>query len=146
MHLLRSLNCKLTRLLLFTSLFAIVTSAAFAQTATGSISGTVVDTAGAALQGALIELEPKALMLSSNNLGSFSVNNLAPGNYKLTVSYVGFAPYTSEVAVTAGQTTRVSPVLKVATKNEEIIVVGERPHGEAEAINRQRTSENILQV
>ena len=146
MSLLRSLNCKLTQLLLFTSLLAIFMSTGFAQNATGSISGTVVDTAGAALQGALIELEPKALTLSSNNLGSFSINNLTPGNYKLTVSYVGFAPYTSEVAVTAGQTTRVSPVLKVATKSEEIIVVGERPHGEAEAINRQRTSENILQV
>src|SRR5690348_6127825 len=135
MHLFRSLNCKSTRLVLVTLLLAIFTTAVFAQTGTGSISGTVVDTAGAALQGALIELEPKALTLSSNNLGSFSINNLAPGNYKLTVSYVGFAPYTTEVAVTAGQTTRVSPVLKVATKNEEIIVIGERPHGEAEAIN-----------
>ena len=40
----------------------------------------------------------------------------------------------------------VDAVLHVAAKGEEITVIGERPHGEAEAINRERTSDNILNV
>ena len=46
----------------------------------------------------------------------------------------------------SGQTARVDAILKVATKGEEIMVTADRPHGEAEAINRQRTSDNILDV
>ena len=37
-------------------------------------------------------------------------------------------------------------VLKVASTSEEILVTADRPHGEAEAINQTRTSDNILQV
>ena len=51
-----------------------------------------------------------------------------------------------KVEVTANQSARVDAALKVEGKGEEIMVVGDRPHGEAEAINRQRTSDNILQV
>ena len=41
---------------------------------------------------------------------------------------------------------RADTTLKVATANEEIVVTAERAHGEAEAINRERESDNILQV
>ena len=34
----------------------------------------------------------------------------------------------------------------MAAQSESITVTAERPHGEAEAINRERTAENILQV
>lgn len=64
----------------------------------------------------------------------------------MKISYEGFAPFTSEVTVNAGTVTRVDAVLKVASQSEQITVSAERPHGEAEAINRERTSENILQV
>ena len=64
----------------------------------------------------------------------------------MTVSYVGFAAFSDKVSVTAGQVARVGATLKVASQNEEIMVTAERAHGEAEAINRQRESDNILQV
>ncbi len=37
-------------------------------------------------------------------------------------------------------------VLKVASASDEVIVTAERPHGDAEAINRTLAAENILQV
>lgn len=40
----------------------------------------------------------------------------------------------------------VEAVLKVASKNEEIMVTADLPHGVAEALNRERTSDNILNV
>lgn len=46
----------------------------------------------------------------------------------------------------AGQVARVEALLKVASASSEVVVYGERPHGEAEAINLERTADNILDV
>ena len=59
---------------------------------------------------------------------------------------MGFKPYTGTVIVVAGKTANVQAVLHVATANEEVIVTADRPHGEAEAVNRTLAAENILQV
>src|SRR6202030_2419706 len=46
----------------------------------------------------------------------------------------------------AGAATQVDATLSVAGHSEEILVTSSRPRGEAEDINRQRTSDNIVQV
>jgi len=112
----------------------------------GSISGRVTDASGAVLQGAQVELQPKAAPTVCNQQGEFTILNLAPGNYKVTVSYVGFAAANKDVAVSAGQTARFDAVLGAASKTEQVEVYAEREHGEAEAINRTRASDNIIQV
>lgn len=117
-----------------------------AQSGRGTIAGRVADNGGGILQGARVELQPKGIAAVSNNQGEFTINDLAPGDYTLTVSYVGLSNFSTGVTVAAGQTARVDARLQVASKNEEVIVYAERVHGEAEAINRERTSENILQV
>ncbi len=71
---------------------------------------------------------------------------MAPGTYAVTISYVGFAPYSSNVTVTGGQTAQVDAILKVASAGDEVVVTADRPFGEAEAINRTLAAENILQV
>jgi Carboxypeptidase regulatory-like domain len=114
--------------------------------ATGSISGRVTDASGAVLQGAQVGLEPNAPPAVSNQQGEFTILNLAPGSYKVTVSYVGFAPTSKDVAVSAGQTARFEAVLGAVSKTEQVEVYAEREHGEAEAINRTRASDNIIQV
>ena len=48
--------------------------------------------------------------------------------------------------MTAGQTARFEAVLGAASKTEQVEVYAEREHGEAEAINRTRASDNIIQV
>ena len=73
----------------------------------------------------------------SNNLGEFSISDLTPGTYHLLISFVGFSPFTTDLTVAAGQTTRVEATLTVAAQNEQVIVYAERVHGEAEAINRE---------
>jgi len=117
-----------------------------AQSGRGVIVGRVKDVAGAVLQGAKIDLEPKAASAASDIVGEFTITDLAPGSYTVTVSYVGFAPFSNKVNVTAGQTAHVDATLKVASDVEQITVTAERVHGEAEAINRERASDNILQV
>ncbi len=36
--------------------------------------------------------------------------------------------------------------MTVSSANQQVIVTAERPHGEAEAINRTRMADNVLQV
>jgi len=124
----------------------LLTTSASAQRGTGTISGRAVDRAGAVLQGARVALQPQGITASTDAEGEFTVAGIAPGQYTVEVSYVGFATFSSKVSVTAGQTARVEATLKVATAGEEITVTAERVHGEAEAINRERASDNILQV
>jgi len=127
-------------------LSALLVTGALAQGGKGTISGRAVDAQGAVLQGARVELPVAALSTVSDRQGEFSFNGMVPGSYKLTISFVGFSTFVGDVTVNAGQVTRVDAVLKVASRNEEIMVTADRPHGEAEAINRQRTSDNILNV
>jgi TonB-dependent receptor len=120
--------------------------ALYGQTARATLAGTVKDPSGAVLQGARIELEPAVQPETANAQGEFLYNNLAPGSYKVTIIFVGFQSYTGQMTLTAGQTTQVDAVLKVASANDEVIVTAERPHGEAESINRTLAAENIVQV
>jgi TonB-dependent receptor len=117
-----------------------------AQTTRGTISGRLTDSAGGLLQGARIELQPSGVATVSNTQGEFTFDNVASGTYEMTVNFVGFAPFTSQVTVAAGQTARADAVLKVASKNEEVVVTAQRVHGEAEEVNRARTADNVLQV
>jgi len=121
-------------------------SPAFAQVDRGIISGTVTDSTGAVLPGALVELQQKGPSAVSDSQGHFLISNLLPGSYTLVASYVGFSPSTASVTVAAGQTAHVNVVLNVATEQDSVIVTAERAHGEAEAINETRTADNILNV
>jgi len=116
------------------------------QTGKSTLAGIVKDPSGAVLQGARVELEPAAEPKTANAQGEFFFNNLAPGTYEVKISFVGFAPYENVVTLTAGQTSQVNAILKVASTNDEVIVTAERPRGEAESINRTRAAENIVQV
>ena len=114
------------------------------QTGKGAVSGRAVDSGGGVLQGARIELQPGGVATASNNQGEFTFNDVTPGAYRVLVTFVGFAPFTGDVTVTAGQTARVDAALQVASENEQVVVTAERVHGEAESINRERTAENVL--
>ena len=119
---------------------------AVAQSGRGALTGRVVDSSGAILPGARIVLRPMGASTVSNGQGEFTVSNLPSGDYALAVEYVGFAPVSKPARVTDGQIARVEITLTVANEKEEIQVFAERGHGEAEAINRERTADNILQV
>src|SRR5271165_6179701 len=138
--------CLIPSSLLAALLVTVLTGGLGAQTGRGIIAGSVKDTAGAVLQGAQVQVEPSTATAVSNNVGEFIVNSLPPGSYTVNVSYVGFASLSTKVEVKAGQTARVDAVLKVASADEQITVTAERVHGEVEAINRERESDNILQV
>ena len=117
-----------------------------AQERKGGVSGHVTDNSGGVLQGAQIELQPKNVSLASNGQGEFFINDLEPGNYTIAVTYVGFKASTRQVTVVAGQTANVEVKLEVESQNLQVLVTAERAYGEAEAVNRERSADNIVQV
>lgn len=117
-----------------------------AQGQMGSIGGTVTDPSGAVLQGAQISLGSKGVSVASNQQGLFYINGVAPGIYTLTITYVGFATFKKTINVAAGQTIKVVARLQLRSSTQSVLVRAPRVGGEAEAINIERTADNILQV
>src|SRR3984893_5786113 len=117
-----------------------------AQEPRGMITGNITDAEESILPGARVELQPGGQSVVSNAQGEFTILNLPVGHYTLTVSYVGFAPFSKELDIALGQIVHVDPVLQIGMQNEEVTVRGERERGEVEAINIERTADNIIQV
>jgi TonB-dependent receptor len=112
----------------------------------GAIAGVVADSSGGVLKGAQISLEPVGTSLVSDVQGQFFINDLDPGSYTVTVTYVGFAPFTKMVDVVANQTANIDAKLEVQSVNLQVLVTAERPSAEAESVNQERTADNIVQV
>src|SRR5437867_3401943 len=120
--------------------------AAQAQSGKGAIAGHVTDSSGGALIGAQAAVQPGGVNVASDGRGQFFVNDLDPGSYTVTVTYVGFEPFTQTLDVTAGRAASVDAKLEVESVSLKVLVTAERPSGEAEAINREITADNIVQV
>ena len=114
--------------------------------ANGSITGHVTDSSKGVLKGAAIEVQPADAKTASDEQGAYHVNNLSPGTYTISITNVGFATLTKTVEVTAGHSVTVDAEMQVASVSDQVLVTGERPSGEAEQVNRQRTADNIMQV
>ena len=101
------------------------------QQLTGSISGAVVDTSGAALVGAMVTLTredqtPKQQTVSGDD-GQFSFANLAPGIFHITVTATSFATQTFTGALHPGEIyTAPSIVLALAAAVSEVQVIAPR--------------------
>ncbi|HEY6306738.1 MAG TPA: TonB-dependent receptor [Candidatus Angelobacter sp.] len=118
-----------------------------AQERKGTITGRVADATHAVIKGARVELQPSGQTTVSDDQGQFLISGVAPGRYTIAVSAVGFAQFSSnDLAVTAGGVVSVDATLQVGARTEVVEVRAGREHGEVEAINRERTADNILQV
>jgi TonB-dependent receptor len=111
-----------------------------------TISGVVTDTDKAILPGAIVELQPGGQKIASDSKGRFVIPDLAPGTYKLQISYVGFTAFSADITLEPGQIRNIDALLEPGKQNQVVEVSGERLFGEAEALNRERTADNILEV
>jgi TonB-dependent receptor len=137
---------KLATFALTLVLHACLANPALPQSAKGTIRGHVTDASGGVLQGAEIALQPTSLTVASDVQGEFFIKNLNPGSYTVTVSYVGFTAQTKTVDVIAGQVANVEAKLELESQNQQVLVTAERASAEAEAVNRERTADNLVQV
>ncbi len=102
---------------------------AYGQNSNGKINGTVKDADGAVVSGAdvsLVNTNQAVLRATVTDAeGRFSLDNIAPGNYQLTVERSGFIRHRAAVQVTEGNTQDVGIVLEVTPIAEQVTITAE---------------------
>ncbi|NVK55612.1 MAG: TonB-dependent receptor [Alteromonadaceae bacterium] len=96
--------------------------------------------------GAKIEITELDKVTFSRRDGTFRFTNLPEGEFTLVVTYIGAAPVTRKVSLSAGE--NLTPVITIEAADEsleEVMVRGQRS-GQASAINQQRMADNIKSV
>jgi hypothetical protein len=115
------------RIFTWAAIFVVLSVAAFSQTITGSITGTVADSSGAVIPNAKVTATNLATNLSfnasSNSAGVYNLLFLPIGEYNLTVEVPGFkrvaqGPFNLEV----NQVARIDPRMEVGEVTQSIIV------------------------
>ncbi len=96
------------------------------QTQTGAVSGTVKDPKNAVITGAQITIRKEAGGDSGNATtdgeGKFKVENLVPGNYRLTVVRAGFKTVERPVNIETGKAISLEIKLEIAETKAELTV------------------------
>jgi hypothetical protein len=117
----------------FGLLFFLSTSLTFSQRLTGTLRGTVKDAAGEVLPGATVEIESPFLIGGKRSVvttasGTFIFGALPPGTYKAAFSMPSFqGQQLGDIVISVGKTTTVDVVLKPATLQESVLVLGRTP-------------------
>jgi outer membrane receptor protein involved in Fe transport len=115
----------------FLSLLAILTLFsvwAFGQAETGAINGTVTDNTGAVVVGATVTATSIDTGLvratTTKSAGEYTITNLPPKTYDLTVEAQGFRKFTQRVKVGVGSMNDVSAKLGVTAASTTVEVTG----------------------
>lgn len=119
---------------------------ALAQT----VSGEVTDSGGGAVfEGAIVRITELGLSAITDSRGRFRLSGVRPGDYTLTVSYVGAPTRTLPISVGADGLVLGALVLGEGSGDqmalEEVLVTGQSA-AMAGAINQQRAADNIKSV
>src|ERR1700719_2452203 len=102
------------------------------QAVSGSLTGEITDSSGAALRGASIDVVSLGTdvhyQTKTNDAGYFNVLNLIAGAYRVDVTASGFKPVTRAGAqVNIGSVLRIDFRLELGNVQEKITVTGESP-------------------
>jgi hemoglobin/transferrin/lactoferrin receptor protein len=121
-------NRTVYSLMLAICLIATLSASAMAQSSTSSVSGTVKDTAGAAIGGAevsLVHAQSVVRTAVTGADGKFSLDNVTPGSYAIVVAHPGFGKNSIAVQVMAGEQKQLNVALEVNALSEEVTVTAE---------------------
>src|SRR2546427_12466127 len=116
---------------LFLLLLAIV-APVHAQTPSGEISGTVVDSSGLPVPGVTVTLTNRATnvvsVVQTNEVGLYVISALPPGTYDLKAELTGFRTVERKgVVVQVGSASRISFAMEVGTLSETVEVQAGSP-------------------
>jgi hypothetical protein len=115
------------RLLIFVAVLA-MSALSLAQGAIGRLHGQVIDPTGAVIPNAEITVKNatgQTFSAKSDAIGTYTVKDLPPGKYTISVNEKGFAPYSQEVDVASGQEKKLNITLEIAVQEQHIDVQGD---------------------
>jgi hypothetical protein len=97
-----------------------------AQTATGTLRGTLLDPSGGAVPNATVQATSatgQMAMAKTNSTGAYELSNLPAGPYTIDITVSGFTPYKKEgVAVVAGRTEQADFTLEIQAQQQQVTV------------------------
>lgn len=130
----------------FSSLIVITAFSVLIQGAT--ITGKVVDSAnGSFLPGANVMLDGTSFGAATNRAGEFRITNISAGDYTIIVNYIGYHDYRQSITISERTADNYFKIALKASyiKMGEVLVSGLR-HGEAKALNQQKSSNHIENI
>ncbi len=118
------------RLVTRLAVLSFLSFSAFAQSDRGTITGTIADTAGAAVASAPVEarnVQTGAIyQTASTSTGNYTLPQLPTGSYELSVTVTGFKRFVQQnIALPVAQTIRIDVVLEIGTASESVTVTAE---------------------
>jgi hypothetical protein len=121
-----------------------ISGAAFAQSATGTIAGTITDPKGLAVDGANVVIKNTDTSietpLTTNGAGIYNAPYMQPGNYEVTASKDGFqSVITKQVVVHVGEKVTIDAQLPLAGQQSSITVTTEAPVLDTEKTEQSQT-------
>jgi len=113
----------------------------------GSIEGTIKDgVTEEILPFTSVQLAGTSLGTITDELGNYMLNNVAPGNYTLRISFLGYEEQSFDITVTAGNVTIQDAELSITTIMGEEVVITALALGQVKAINTQIAANTIKNV
>ena len=129
-------------------LLSLLARPAVAQGQSGTIAGRITDTAAATIPGATVRVLGTPYVGRTRDDGSFRIENVPAGSYRVRIEGFGFTPDSLPVTVPSGGVARVSPRLRPVTfLLERVLSVAHRMgETEAAALERQQEADNLVTV
>jgi hypothetical protein len=122
---------KMLVLMLTFALGLVFSAPVRAQVAGATLAGTINDAQGGAVVNAKVSVRNTATGVTSetntNASGAYSIVNLLPGDYQVSVSAAGFKTSTSKVTLAVGTTQELSLSLAVGEITQTVEVTGAAP-------------------
>lgn len=127
LNLSKCLRMKKTSLLVISIIFFSFQS--FAQQATGSITGNVVNDQNAAVPYAAIYIKDLQMGTNSNKDGAFTMHDVPPGHVELMVSAIGYKPVSRTVTVQSGETSTINfSMITDNTVLQQVVITGQKDY------------------
>jgi vitamin B12 transporter len=134
---------KMKRILFLVIAIAISAATAFPQGGT-ELRGRVTDERDASIAGAEVRLRSRAgaeLSATTDDNGTYTFTNVAPGDYVLEIRANGFASFVSRVTIARGQAVTNDARLSVEAINETVSVTGS---GTAQTVDETSKAISVL--